>query len=127
MDFSILQYGTEAKIIDENGLDHSIVLSTVDFYIAEGIKTVKVEGMENYYTEYKPHTVHMFIAPEGAPSFPEHQDPTDLIIKCIEGTKTIEVNGELFKIKQGESIHIPANVPHRATNEYASITLSIGD
>lgn len=124
--FDFLQKGTAAKIIDEQGRDHDIDLSVVDYYIAQEKHTVKVEGMENYFSEYLPNTVHCYISPAGAPSFPLHQDPYDVEIRCIEGTKTMIVEDTAIEIKQGESVLIPANTWHRATNEYSSVMLSIG-
>jgi glyoxylate utilization-related uncharacterized protein len=124
--YSFLQTGTLAKIIDEHGRDHEIELSTVDFYIAQQKYTVKVEGLENYFKEYLPNTVHCYIAPAGAASFPFHRDPYDVEIYCIEGIKTMIIEGKKVTISKGESILIPANVLHRATNEYDSVMLSIG-
>lgn len=121
-----LKHGTSAKYIDNQGRDHDIDVLLVDYYIAWGEYTVKVEGLENYFTEYLPGTVHCFVSPKGAMSFPEHQDPVDLEIKCIEGIKTMEVNGEEKDILEGESLFIAANTPHRATNKHASVMLSIG-
>lgn len=124
--YEFLQSGTIAKIIDENGLDHDIELLAVDRHIAEGKNTVKVEGLESYFTEFHPRTVHCYIAPAGAPSFPEHQDPYDVEILCIDGIKTMIIDGKETNINKNESIVIPANVPHRATNKHDSVILSIG-
>lgn len=123
---AFLQHGTSAKFIDEQGRDHEIDPLLVDYYIAWGQHTVKVEGLEHYFTQYLPGTVHCFISPQGAVSFPEHRDPVDLEIKCLEGIKTMEVNGKEIDINEGESLFIPANTPHRATNKHASVMLSIG-
>lgn len=124
--YEFLQSGTVAKIIDDQGLDHDIDLLSVEYYIAQGKYTVKVEGLEQHFVEYVSKTVHCFIAPAGAPSFPEHQDPVNVEIKCISGTKTLNVAGKDIELQQGESVFIPANTLHRATNKYASVMLSIG-
>lgn len=124
--YEFLQKGTIAKIIDEQGRDHDIDLLMVDYYIAEAKSTVKVEGLESHFKEYFPRTVHCYIAPASAASFPEHQDPVDVEIKCLEGIKTMNIAGKDVEIPAGESVLIPANTPHRATNKYASIMLSIG-
>ena len=125
-DYNFLQQGTSAFIIDEQGRDHSIDLMTVEYYIAEEKYTVKVEGLENYFTEYDSKTVHCYIAPAGAPSFDFHTDPYDVEIKCIDGIKTMIINNNRIEIKKGDSTLIPANVSHKATNEYSSTMLSIG-
>ena len=38
----------------------------------------------------------------------------------------MEINGERVEIGEGQEILIPANVPHKATNEFDSVMLSIG-
>ena len=118
--------GTYAYVIGDKQLDDSIYLQAIGFHIAEKKKTVKVEGLENHFSEYLPATVHCYISPAGAPSFKEHTDPYDVKIKCISGTKTMEINGERVEIGEGQEILIPANVPHKATNEFDSVMLSIG-
>ena len=124
--FDFLQKGTTAKIIDESGLDYDIELSVVDYYIAQKKHTVKVEGLENYFTHYQPNSVHCYVAYSGAPSFPLHQDPYDVEIVCIDGIKTLEIDNKTVVLNEGESVMIPANTWHRATNEYDSVMLSIG-
>lgn len=126
MQYEFLQYGSIAKIIDENGRDHGIDLRSVAYFIAQEKYTVKVEGIERYFIEYSPKTVHCFIAPAGAVSFPEHQDPVDVEIICLEGVKTLNVAGKDIELHKNESVLIPANTKHRATNKYASVMLSIG-
>ena len=126
MDLSFLQFGNAAKVIDEQGKDHEIDLLAVARYIAEGRYTVKVEGLEGHFSEYKNKTVHCFVAPKGATSFPDHRDPCDLEIHCLEGTKTMIVDGTPVAIPAGSMIFIPAYVLHRATNEHASVMLSVG-
>lgn len=113
-------------IIDNHGRDHIINFDLVDYYIAEEKYTVKVEGLEEYFSEYLPNTVHCYISPKNAKSFPEHLDPIDVKIVCIDGTKTLKVKNENVILKKGESILIPANTSHQATNHYDSIILSIG-
>lgn len=103
-------------------------------------KTIKVEGMERFSKEvydicqhFKythsfdgPVTCHAFIAQEDSPSFPMHTDPDDVIIFCVDGKKTLDINGQSITLNPQESVFIPADTPHRATNEFASVMLSIG-
>jgi hypothetical protein len=112
--------------IDIDLKDYPIEIASVGYYIAEGNQTVKVEGLENYLTQFQPKTVHCFIAKAGAPSFPEHTDLTDVTIYCIDGIKTMEVEGVEREIAKGDSIFIPVGTFHRATNKYDSIMLSVG-
>lgn len=123
--FEILKYGTKAFVIDEYGLDHEIELDRAYYYIAENKKTVKVEGLESYYTEYYPKTVHLYISPKDAVSFPSHIDPYNVTLKVLDGIKTIILDGVEHEIS--DTLFIPANVPHQATNKYNSVMLSIGD
>jgi len=115
-----------AFIIGNDQLDRLVPATTVQYYVAEGLKTVKVEGMEDYYLDYLPNTVHCYISPKGAPSFPLHLDPYDVTIKCIEGEKTMIIDDKKVVIKEGQEVLIPANTPHQATNESDSVILSIG-
>ena len=126
MDYNFLQNGTIAMIIDEQGRDHVIDLLSVDYYIAQQTHTVKVDGLENYFTEYKPSTVHCYVSPKGAASFKTHTDPVDVEIKCLEGIKTLIVDDKEIDITQDGSVIIPKNTKHRATNKYSSTMLSIG-
>jgi len=112
--------------IDTDMKDYPIDVNEVNYYIAEGKQTVKIEGLEKYLTNFLPRTVHCFIAPMGAPSFPEHTDLTDVTIYCIDGAKTIEVEGVEHTLYKGDDIFIPVGTPHRATNKYNSIMLSVG-
>jgi mannose-6-phosphate isomerase-like protein (cupin superfamily) len=126
MNYDFLYNGTIAMFIDNLGRDHVIDMNLIDYYIAEEKYTVKVEGLEKHFSEYLPNTVHCFVSPKNAPSFPEHLDPVDVRIVCIKGTKTLKVKGDNVVLKEGESIFLPANTPHQATNLYDSIILSIG-
>lgn len=117
-----------------------IPLSSFSELYSDEPKTVKVEGMERFSKEVYdlcehfrhlhsfvgPITCHAFIAQEDSPSFPMHTDPDDVIIYCCEGRKSMDINGQYITLEVGESVWIPANTPHRALNEHASMILSIG-
>lgn len=115
------------------------LLSFSELY-ADQEATVKIEGMErfdfvlyNKCEEYKekynhrgPVTCHLFMARSNSPSFGMHTDPDDVIIHCVEGKKTLNVDGEYVLLREGEEVFIPANTPHQATNEFPALTLSFG-
>ena len=42
----------------------------------------------------------------------EHTAPFDALALVTEGAADIEISGESFKVKQGETIILPANLPH---------------
>ena len=126
----LLHLGTAAYYIDEQGRDHQIPVFLIDKYIAEGKYTVKVEGLEDHYDvshiTTEPHTIHAYVAPKDAPSFPTHTDPYPVFIYCLEGVKAMEVNGFQVMINEGSVFKINTNTPHRALNTSASVMLSIG-
>lgn len=124
---NIIKHGSNAFFINELGEEFPIDKFASFFYITKAKNTVKVEGLEEYYTEYLPKTVHMYISPANAKSFGLHKDPYDVIIKCILGKKTMVIDNKLHTIHEGEEMIIPANIEHNATNEFDSIILSIGD
>jgi|TARA_R110000803_G_scaffold162561_2_gene226162 mannose-6-phosphate isomerase-like protein (cupin superfamily) len=126
VDYDFLKNGSVAMVIDDQGRDHVIDVMSVDYYIAQQQYTVKVEGLEQHFMGNYPATVHCYISPINAASFAEHTDPVDVEIKCLEGTKTLVVNGKEIKLDPGESIIIPKHTPHRATNKFSSTMLSIG-
>jgi quercetin dioxygenase-like cupin family protein len=42
----------------------------------------------------------------------EHTAPFDALVLVSEGAADIEIAGESFNVKQGETIILPANLPH---------------
>ena len=102
--------------------------------------TIKIEGMErfnktiyNMCSQYKvkynhdgPVTCHMFISKTKSPSFGLHTDPDDVIIYCIDGCKTLTVDGKYISLNTNEEVYIPADTPHIAHNEHPAMTLSFG-
>lgn len=103
-------------------------------------KCIKVEGIEKLnrrvyrsclnlqkiFGHDGPVTCHLFIAPQGSLSFPEHTDPDDVIVHVVEGEKTMSVWDESYELRAGSSLFIPHNTPHQAFNHKASIMLSFG-
>lgn len=101
--------------------------------------TIKIEKMEKYnsaiyqygqklakkYHHNGPVTCHAFYSNQGGYSFPLHTDPDDVIILCCDGIKTIETDIH-NEIHPNETLLIPANTPHKATNKYESLMLSFG-
>lgn len=123
--YEFLKYGSLAMYIDELGRDHTIDILSVDYYIAQEQYTVKVEGLEHHFN-MPAKTVHCYISPKGAASFDPHTDPVDVEIKCLEGIKTLVVDGKNIELAPGESIMIPKGTVHEATNKFSSVMLSIG-
>lgn len=122
-DLNEINRGTDFFYIDGVSRDFRISKEEAIIKIAEGKYTVKVNGMEHLYPNSP--SVHMFISPAGAISFPEHIDNENLKILCIEGEKGFEVAGERYNLKPDEYCDVPKGVPHRAINEKYSVILSI--
>lgn len=126
------------SIINKKG--EQIPLSSFSELYGDQEATVKIEGMERFnsslyekceqfkkkYNHNGPVTCHLFLARSHSPSFGEHTDPDDVIIHCVEGKKTLTVNGEYITLREGEEVFIPANTPHKAQNDFAAMTLSFG-
>jgi mannose-6-phosphate isomerase-like protein (cupin superfamily) len=119
----LLNKGKAFFYIDEEGLDYSLTREEAAYKIAEGKYTVKIEGLEYLYPESN--SVHGFISPKDAKSFPTHTDSVDLKIVCIEGTKTIEVGGTKYILNKGEYLNMKKNTKHQALNDFNSIILSV--
>lgn len=114
--------------------------SPKDLYSYTDTKTIKIEGMERYnawvwnkarefadlYNHTGPITAHAFMTSINGPTFGVHTDPDDVIVYCCEGTKRMEVDGNLFVLNPGDWVYMPHNTPHRAINTDASLMISFG-
>lgn len=125
MDFNLddLDKGSDFFYIDETGRDHKISKEEAFFKISDSKYTVKVEGVEHLCPGSE--SVHCFLSPKGAASFPYHVDDVDLEILCIKGLKEFDVDGTRHSLNKWESLHIDKGVRHRGVNNHCSITLSI--
>ncbi len=56
-------------------------------------------------------TVTLFAFDEGE-GLSEHTAPFDALVVVLDGEADIEITGESFTVRQGESITLPANRPH---------------
>jgi quercetin dioxygenase-like cupin family protein len=56
-------------------------------------------------------TITLFAFDKGQ-SLSEHTAPFDALIQIAEGTGIILINGNEFKLEAGQSIIMPANIPH---------------
>ena len=57
----------------------------------------------------------------------EHTAPFDALVVVTDGEADIEIAGESFKVRQGESIILPANRPHalRAATRFKMLLIMI--
>ena len=57
----------------------------------------------------------------------EHTAPFDALVMVTDGEAEIEIAGESFRVKQGETIILPANRPHavKATSRFKMLLTMI--
>lgn len=57
----------------------------------------------------------------------EHTAPFDAILQIVEGSAEIHINKERFKMKEGDIIILPANIPHAVygTSEFKMLLTMI--
>jgi quercetin dioxygenase-like cupin family protein len=57
----------------------------------------------------------------------EHTAPFDALVVVTDGEADIEIAGENFKVRQGETIILPANQPHavRAASKFKMLLIMI--
>ena len=69
-------------------------------------------------------TLFAFDAGEG---LSEHTAPFDALVLVTDGESDIEIAGESFKVRQGETILLPANKPHavRAATSFKMLLIMI--
>lgn len=56
-------------------------------------------------------TVTLFAFDEGQ-GLSEHTAPFDAMVQVLDGEVEISIAGKLYRVKQGEFIVMPANIPH---------------
>jgi quercetin dioxygenase-like cupin family protein len=71
-------------------------------------------------------TVTLFAFDEGE-GLSEHTAPFDALVVVIDGNADIEIAGEAFKVRQGETITLPANRPHavRAATKFKMLLIMV--
>jgi len=71
-------------------------------------------------------TVTLFAFDMGE-SLSEHTAPFDALVVVTDGEADIEIAGESFKVRQGETIVLPANRPHavRAATRFKMLLIMI--
>lgn len=59
----------------------------------------------------------------------EHKTPFDAIVLILDGEAEITIGGKLYLLKKGESIIMPANVPHalKAVERFKMLLTMIRD
>jgi len=132
----------EESLISRIDPDHKIrpVESPLEVF-DDSLKTIKVEELDRVFKDIYleaqkikkernhegPCTAHLFWAPPNGPSFTTHEDPYDILLRCIYGTKTLEIDGKRVVLDENNpEIWIPCGGFHRGTNEFEAIMISYG-
>jgi quercetin dioxygenase-like cupin family protein len=71
-------------------------------------------------------TVTLFAFAEGE-GLSEHTAPFDALVLALDGEAEIQIAGENFTVRQGETITLPANRPHgvKATTRFKMLLIMI--
>ena len=56
-------------------------------------------------------TVTLFAFGEGE-GLSEHTAPFEALVLVVDGEAEVEIAGEVYSVRQGETITLPANIPH---------------
>ncbi|GAB4312422.1 MAG: cupin domain-containing protein [Bacteroidales bacterium] len=73
-------------------------------YSAEGIVSKRVLQKEKG-------NVSLFAFDQGQ-QLSEHSAPFDALVQVLEGTAEIKIDGKPYRLGEGESVIMPANIPH---------------
>jgi hypothetical protein len=99
--------------------------------------TIKAENVEfwnrdlllralDLHPRYKP-TLHLYVGQEGGTSFGMHTDPDPVVVTCVQGEKTFNLEGyDPIVLTPSRWLYIPPNHPHEAISNTISAIVSIG-
>ncbi len=87
-------------------MDHSQIINFTDSvdYAVDGIVSKRI-------LEKSAGNVSLFSFDKGQ-KLSEHSAPYDAMIQVLEGQAQVTINKEPYDLKQGETIIMPANIPH---------------
>ena len=89
-----------------DNIDHSTVITLKDsIQYADGAVVSKT------LTKNKSGNTTLFAFDKGQ-GLSEHTAPFDAMAVIVEGQSKITIDGEVFELKEGQMIVMPANVPH---------------
>ena len=71
-------------------------------------------------------TVTLFAFGQGE-GLSEHTAPFEALVLVVDGEAEVEIAGEVYSVRQGETITLPANIPHavRATTRFKMLLTMI--
>lgn len=121
----------DVSCIDRDGNQHYVKAESYPEYqgtvsiLLVTDNTIKIEQYEKQFG-YTDRTAHIFYNKANGPSFGVHTDPVDVLIECLDGVKTMEVEGKEISLEPHDTLFIPANTPHRALNYEKALMISYG-
>jgi quercetin dioxygenase-like cupin family protein len=84
--------------------------------LAEGIEYAGGSVVSKTLLDKKTGTLTLFSFDTGQ-GLSEHTSPYDATVQVIEGEADLTIGGKLVKVKAGEMVIMPANVPHSVKAE----------
>ena len=71
-------------------------------------------------------TVTLFAFDQGE-GLSEHTAPFEALVFVVDGEAEVEIAGKVYRVKSGETITLPANIPHavRATTRFKMLLTMI--
>lgn len=71
-------------------------------------------------------TVTLFAFDRGE-GLSEHTAPFEALVFVVDGEAEVEIAGEVYRVRQGETITLPANIPHavRAATRFKMLLIMI--
>lgn len=81
------------------------------FVVADHIEYSQGSIVSQQLTYNDAGNITLFAFDEGQ-QLSEHTAPFDAIVQIVEGKAEIRLDGEVFNVKKGEMLIMPANVPH---------------
>jgi quercetin dioxygenase-like cupin family protein len=106
--------------------DQSLVKSAEVKQLADLLQYQDGSIVSRVLLKKKGGTVTMFAFAVGE-GLSEHTAPFDALVVVTDGEADIEVAGESFKVRQGETIILPANQPHavKAATKFKMLLIMI--
>jgi quercetin dioxygenase-like cupin family protein len=73
---------------------------------------VEAAGLAAPHDQLRGAAVHAVIAPEGSSGDSHPPSRGEELLLVLEGTLVVEVAGEQYQVRAGDSLHYPADRPH---------------
>ena len=94
--------------------------------IKEEVKYADGSVVSHTVIQKKTGTVTLFAFDKGQ-GLSEHSAPFDALVQIVDGEALVTIGGEEHRVKQGEYLIMPANVPHslKAPDKFKMLLIMI--